>query len=127
MPKPTTSAGLLLAALRPALDSGLSARKFALLVAIVSRPASTRYADLIAPTGIPNKPGITRALDKLEASGLTLREASGADRRRRDIVPTIAGRTLVNKALRALGLEASTVSARRAPAKPVILTTGSAA
>ncbi|MHA6287498.1 MarR family transcriptional regulator [Maricaulis sp. CAU 1757] len=83
----------------------LTARQFALLLAIFMRPGPHAVRDLALDLGLP-KPAVTRALDALERQGLVRRKRDRADKRDVSVHRTVKGAVFLydygeNVALRA--------------------------
>jgi DNA-binding MarR family transcriptional regulator len=68
----------------------LTARQFALLLAIFMRPGPHNVRDLAQLLDLP-KPAVTRALDVLEAHGFIRRKRDRADRRDVSVHRTVKG------------------------------------
>src|SRR6266498_3295229 len=84
---------------RSLADSGLSDNWFELLLRLARSPASRlRMSDLAAQTGL-SPSGLTRAIDRLEESGLVTRQVCPSDRRGAFAVLTPAGRERLESAL----------------------------
>jgi DNA-binding MarR family transcriptional regulator len=80
-------------------DSGLSVQWFEVLVRLHRAPDNRlRMSDLAAMTTLTPS-GLTRAVDRLEAAGLVVRESSPSDRRSSLAVLTPEGRDRIETAL----------------------------
>ena len=85
-----------IARLRPAITADLSIRQVALMLHVAGHPGEpATFGSVSAATGLPSKPAVTRAAQRLQAEGLIKVVTDPADGRRVLLSPTPNGIRLV--------------------------------